>query len=248
MNPIEAVSNPADPEPYYSQLPPFAFDPDLGLFVAASAEAATEVLAHPLCLVRPPGEPVPRVFAGTAVGRIFEQLARMTEGEHHRQARDYVLGQLDRWSDNDLRQAIDEVWAVLPHDAHSAMWRLPVGALARLMGFAPVDAIHIAADVETFAACIAPGADLALRLEPGNRAAEDLWQTFYGLPPLAIANMIGILSQACEASAGYIGTGAPSVHNTRRFVAEDVVIQGTPVPRGSVILVLLAPIGIPLVR
>ena len=56
MNPIEAVSNLADPELCYRQLAPFAFHQELGLWVAASIDAATEVLSHPHCLVRPRAE------------------------------------------------------------------------------------------------------------------------------------------------------------------------------------------------
>ena len=239
MNPIEAVSNLADPELCYRQLAPFAFHQELGLWVAASTDAATEVLSHPHCLVRPRAELVPKAFIGTPVGLIFEQLARMTDGEHHRQARALVLGQLSKWSAPDVARAVDEVWAAMPRNPHSAMWRLPVGTLARLLDFTATDAIHIAGQVEAFSACIAPGADLTVRLQPGIDAAVELWRAFEGRSPLEIANLIGILSQTCEASAGYIGTGAPSVHNTRRFVDEHIGIQGTRVPAGSVILVLL---------
>lgn len=119
------------------------------------------------------------------------------------------------------------------------MWRLSVGSLARLLDFTPAEAIRIAWQVEAFAACIAPGADLTVRLQPGIEAAVELWRAFESRPPIEIANLIGIFCQACEASAGYIGTGAPSVHNTRRFVEEDITIQGTRVRADAGILVLL---------
>lgn len=244
------MSHSSDPTDYYWQLPAFSFHSGLGLWIAANADAAAQVLDHPQCLVRPSAEPVPRAFVGTAVGRIFELLARMSEGERHRQARGFVVSTVGQWSEEDIVLAVDDVWRLLPQDAHSALWRLPVSAVARLMGFDVAEAIAVAEKVEALAACIAPGADVPAVFDAGERAAVELWRVMKqsSEEEFETANRIGIVLQACEASAGYIGTGAPSVHNTRRFVAEDVVIQGTPVPRGSVILVLLAPIGIPLVR
>lgn len=62
---------------------------------------------------------------------------------------------------------------------------------------------------------------------------------------MEIANSIGILSRACEASAGYIGTGSPSVHDARRFANATIMIEHTEVPADATILVLLAPAGLP---
>ena len=248
MNPISAVTS-LDPRPYYDQLArdrPFSFHADLGFWVAASQAASNEVLSHPHCLVRPRLERVPKAFIGTPVGHIFEQLARTTEGVHHDRARAFVIERIRNWTPQDIARAVDDVWPLLPQTTHAAMWSLPVSAIARLLGLSPLDAISMAEPVAAFAAAIAPGAAAEL-LESGNRGAAHLWHIFeLNEPsPLVIANTIGIMSQACEAAAGYIGTGAPSVQNTRRFVDQDITIQQVPVPAGASILVLLVPAQLP---
>jgi cytochrome P450 len=85
-----------------------------------------------------------------------------------------------------------------------------------------------------------------------------------------LANLVGLLSQTCDASAGLLGNSLvalvrepalraaartrdglqavveetarhdPPVHNTRRFVAEPVTLAGTPLAAGDAVLVLLA--------
>src|ERR1700730_9947136 len=84
-DPIAAVTH-RDPYPYYARLVaerPLYFDPDLGLWVASSAEAVAAVLASERCRVRPPAEPVPAAIAGTPAGEVFRRLVRMTDGEAH---------------------------------------------------------------------------------------------------------------------------------------------------------------------
>jgi cytochrome P450 len=85
-----------------------------------------------------------------------------------------------------------------------------------------------------------------------------------------LANLIGLLSQTCDATAGLLGNSLvavmrepslreaarardglqaiveetarydPSVHNTRRFAAEPVTIAGTPLAAGDAVLLVLA--------
>ena len=82
LSPITAVTAP-DPYPYYAALVarrPFGFDDDLGLWVAAGADAVSAVLADSALVVRPPAEPVPAGLVGTAAGDVFGRLVRMTDG------------------------------------------------------------------------------------------------------------------------------------------------------------------------
>jgi cytochrome P450 len=85
-----------------------------------------------------------------------------------------------------------------------------------------------------------------------------------------LANLVGLLSQTCDATAGLLGNSLvavmrepalraavrtrdglqaiveetarhdPSVQNTRRFVVEPVTLAGTPLAAGDAVLVLLA--------
>jgi len=265
-NPVVAVTH-ADPYPYYRMLAaerPFAFHSEVNAWVAAGASAVNAVLANPECHVRPRAELVPKAFVGTPVGRIFQELARVTEGKRHESGRSAVLQRVSGWSEGHIAHAAEEVWSSIS-GVSEVMWRFPAWVLARLMGFEVRDLMTIAEQVEAFAMGISPGADLHIYLDKGNVAAERLWERFSSLgTPFEIANAIGILSQSFEATGGWIGNtlvalsghqvpaaeirGAvvrvskvdPAVHNTRRFVNAETVIQGVHLKAGDVIILILA--------
>src|SRR3954451_15264079 len=97
-DPIAAVTH-RDPYPYYARLAaerPISHDASLGLWVAASAEAVTAVLASDLCRVRPPAEPVPRALVGSPAGEIFRHLVRMNDGPLHDSCREAVSAMLGK--------------------------------------------------------------------------------------------------------------------------------------------------------
>jgi len=265
-NPVAAVTH-ADPYPYYRMLAaerPFAFHPAVNAWVAAGASAVNAVLANPECHVRPRGELVPKAFIATPVARIFQELARVTEGKRHELGRSAVLQLVGSWNEDRIAHAADEVWPSTS-GVSEVMWRFPACVLARLMGFAVPDLMTNAEQVEAFAMAISPGADPHIYLDKGNVAAERLWDRLSSFgAPFEIANAIGILSQSFEATGGWIGNtlvalsghqvpaaeirGAvvrvsevdPAVHNTRRFVDADTVICGVQVKAGDVIILILA--------
>lgn len=163
-------------------------------------------------------------------------------------------------------------------------------AVAQALGFAAAELPRVAAWVREFVACLSPlaGTD---ELDRAHRAAESLMagmtrlvvdsaprdasllqavQAAVGVQahsarPL-VANLVGLLSQTCDATAGLVGNsllawarhGAPApdrtpatwieevarhdaaVQNTRRFVAEDTVLDGQPLRAGDAVLLVLA--------
>lgn len=175
-------------------------------------------------------------------------------------------------------------------------FQFPVHVVSTLLGV-PSDRMEsTVAWLDAYVRCVAPGATPAA-IDHGKAGAGlllDLFRTLLGAATdsdgtllsalarearrvgrgddsLIIANSIGFLSQAYEATAGLIGNtlvllarrpdirtqlaadpsmlGAivgevvrydPSVHNTRRFVAEDCIIAGQAMKRGETILVVLA--------
>ena len=80
LDPIEAVSA-ADPYSFYAAL---AGQTGLvwqkGMWIAASPALVMEVLGHPSCRVRPPGEHVPAGIVGGSAGEVFGALVRMNDG------------------------------------------------------------------------------------------------------------------------------------------------------------------------
>jgi cytochrome P450 len=293
MDPITAATH-ADPYPCYAQWRAeggLVFHQGLNLWVASSACAVSAVLAHPDCHVRPATEPVPKAIANGMAGGVFGQLMRMNEGERQHCPRSAIQPELQSID----AQAVETLVAarlITPgaDGIQAAMFRGPVCVVAALLGFSPAQGRIIAELTADFVACLSPLSTPA-QLAIADAAADQLSGYFVELldeqadqsPLLAgirqrfastsapsealIANLIGLLSQAYDATAGLIGNAVlalmqnpslrhdaihigdliaevqrldPSVQNTRRFVAAPCEIEGVSLNPGDVILVLLA--------
>jgi cytochrome P450 len=219
-NPIAAVTHP-DPYPYYADLVatrPFHHDAGLALWVAASGPAVTAALSSDLARVRPPAEPVPSGLTGSPAGEIFRHLVRMNDGATHRRLKPGVsakLAMLDpvrvseqagTWARH-LARELDPAG----HGKRVAdfAFRLPVYTVAALLGVAPDALAPAAAWVGDFVGCLAPTATPE-QVERGKSAAGELTRLFCALMrreelDATVANSIGYLSQAYEATAGLIG-------------------------------------------
>ncbi|MGK5053195.1 cytochrome P450 [Janthinobacterium sp. RB2P8] len=280
--------------------PPLRFDASLDCWLATGAAGVHAVLAHPACHVRPLGLAVPHNLAGTPCGAIFAELVRMNEGERHavpKQVLAHALGQVDlaRLHARTLHLAQEP----LPGSAaglNDALFELPLFAMADLLGFAPAQWPALAAWTRDFVACLSPLSNGA-QLAGAQAATEALLQRFTvllqdeeALPGSllhdvvagarqagwhasggVLANLVGLLSQTCDATAGLLGNAVvalrvqpelstqlsaapelwpamlrevgrhdPSIHNTRRYTAQDVEFNGVLVPQGQMIVVVLA--------
>ncbi|ODU15005.1 MULTISPECIES: cytochrome P450 [Variovorax] len=296
LDPVEAVTH-SDPYPFYASLrngPPLAWNDKLRLWVASRAGVIEEVLqAHGALRVRPAAEPVPGAIAGSLAGEVFGHLVRMNDGaahEAHRPALQRALAGLDLHA---VREAALQVALRVPaqQPLSDALFSIPVRSVAHLLGFADEALPQIDLWTRDFVACLSP-LSTAGQLQAASAAAGELMARFEGLiaatPPrqgtllaavLAesaapsrslLANLVGLLSQTCDATAGLLGNSFiafmrdpslrttartrdglqaiveetarhdPSVHNTRRFAASPVTIAGTPLAAGDVVLVLLA--------
>jgi len=302
-DPFSAVTH-AAPYDYYRRLadgPPLRFDSSLDCWLATGAAGVQAVLEHPACRVRPPGLAVPQNLAGTPCGAIFAELVRMNDGERHvvpKQVLARALGQVDllRLQVQTSRMAGDRVPASAAQ-LNEAIFQLPLFAMADLLGFAPAQWPALAEWTRAFVACLSPLSN-GEQLAGAQEAAEALLQGFGHLlregdarpgSLLAsivtetdamgnglLANLVGLLSQTCDATAGLLGNAVvalrtqpellaqlratperwpamlrevsqcdPSVHNTRRYTAQDVEFDGVRVPAGQMIVVVLASAGQP---
>ena len=218
--PLAAVTH-ADPYPYYASLVaqrPFYRDDALGLWVASSAAAVRSVMTSDQCRVRPPAEPVPKALVGSPAGEIFGQLARMNDGANHLSAKLAVSGHLASFDPAKVAEHGATCARRLAEELEPAgdgqrladfAFRLPTYVLASLLGFSPEGLPELAQWTLDFVGCLAPAATPE-QLERGKTAAGRLVDAFVahlGRPALdsQVANRIGYLSQACEATAGLIG-------------------------------------------
>lgn len=225
INPIAAASHP-DPYPYYRELlagPALYFHPGLRLWVASRAAVIRDVFANPHCAVRPLAEPVPAAIAGSSAGAVFAGLARMNEGPAHAAARlalGRALAQLD------LRAVASRTRALAAETASD----LPTWVLADLLGFGRDALPAVARWVGDFVRCLSPLSSEA-QLADASAAAQALlercaqlvqarkaqpgtlldhvcreadrcgWNAQHAI----LANLVGLLSQTHEATAGLIG-------------------------------------------
>lgn len=277
---------------------PFFRHEALGLWVAAGAAEVAAVLAHPDCRVRPPAQPVPPALAGTAAGELFGRLIRMNDGAAHAPLKSILMrlmADIDPAVAMTRATAQADAIGGVAVDAAGVnrwMFTLPVVAVADLLGMpvaASGNAAEVASQVAAYAAAQSPLANAA-EVQAGADAAQWLAQwlrdagpSSTGLlpalqcaakqadvdPAAVAANAIGLMVQACEATAGLAGNTLvrlgrepallarqdaaalhalvarvarddPPVQNTRRFLAADALLCGVPVSAGDAVLVLLA--------
>lgn len=298
VDPVAAVTH-ADPYPFYAELragPALAWNDRLRVWVASRADVIESVLlAHGALRVRPAAEPVPRAIVGSPAGEVFGHLVRMNDGaahQVHRPALQRALAGLDL---NAVYAAALQVARNVPVEPLSdALFSMPVQTVAQLLGFADEMLPQVDGWMRDFVACLSP-LSTADRLQSASVAASELMTRFEALtasaPPrngtlLAAvlaesdagaplsralhANIVGLLSQTCDATAGLLGNSLiallrdpslrhaartrdglqaivqetarhdPSVHNTRRFAAEPITIAGTPLAAGDAVLLVLA--------
>jgi len=287
---LSAVRHP-DPYPFYAALAArgaLLRDERLGLWIAASPQLVEEVLLHPALRVRPPAEPVPSAIAGGSAGQVFAALVRMNDGERHAAPKAVLQRALAGGAPAAARQCARDIAARLLRERSPGAWTFeaPVSAVASLLGFSDAQLPAVARWTGEFVACLSPLSSpeqisaahaASLRLlaamrellqdtAPGSLAATVAgearaagWRQDHAI----IANLVGLMSQTYEATAGMVGNclvamqrGAqagdpealvahvmrddPPVQNTRRFAAADCVVGGTPVAAGQAILVVLA--------
>jgi cytochrome P450 len=279
---------------------PLYRDEALGLWVATGAAAVTAVLNHDLCRVRPAAEPVPRALLGSPAGEIFRQLVRMNDGSDRCPLKSAISATLTaiegppaaaesrRWADvlasaSAIRPEVD------PGSVSSFAFELPIYVVLSLLGTPPERLAELARWAAAFAACFSPVSS-ADQVEAGKVAAGELLDFFrsradHGLlatmslasqsfgrddPGAVVANAIGFLFQAYEATAGLIGNTLlalaahpevraraategscsavvqevlrydPSIQNTRRFLAGSATIAGQELREGDAVLVVVA--------
>ncbi|HKQ77774.1 MAG TPA: cytochrome P450 [Blastocatellia bacterium] len=214
---------------------PLYYDDRLRLWVASSAAAVTAVLTTDLCRVRPPMEPVPEALLGSPAADIFRNLIRMNDGERHypfKQAVASALASIDaaqvaqqsgKWAQFLMDESVSRDVA---GDLSRFAFHLPVYVVGSLLGV-PRDMLNqTALWMSDFTRCFAP-ASSPDQIERGKTAAGHLLRMFRALlaredgllgalareakrlgredMDVIIANGIGFLSQAYEATAGLIG-------------------------------------------
>lgn len=225
-----------DPYPAYRQLlagPPLLFDPGAGLWIASRAAVIHEVMEHPDCHVRPASAPVPPAIAGTSAGELFGALMRMNEGAAHACPRRIVepaLAAIDPVRVGKSTRHFAETLECCDGRALTHwVFSLPIHVVGSLLGVADEELAGLTSEVGDFVRCLSPLSSAQQLLE-ASAAARALQQRFAALMPsgmgqLDVANLIGLLSQTHDATAGLIGN---SVVALLTDTALQTRLRGTP--------------------
>ena len=254
MTPFEAATH-DDPYAYYSHLrrqKELFFDADLGLWIASGAQAVEAILVNPDCRVRPLHEPVPPAIAQGAAGLVFGRLMRMNEGAQHRCPRMAIEPALASVETESIADIVSRVVTALDNSLETTdelMFTLPACVIASLIGLPSSRMQEVAKLTRDFVACLTPLSD-ETQLNKAHCAAAQLSRIFSALlnddnsdsallirirreseatgwedQEVLIANLIGLMSQTCEATAGLIGNSLIALH---RY--PDLIEDGQPAP------------------
>lgn len=181
-NPVAAATHP-DPYPYYESLlkgPALFYDPSLGLWVASRAAVLREVFEHPACLVRPPGEVVPRALAGSSAGAVFAQLVRMTDGPTQQRAKlalQQALASVDLASAADRTRTLGTALAGTTGMLTPWINALPTMVMGDLLGFEAARLPLLAQWMSDFVRAMSPLSNAA-QLDAASDAARHLLRRF----------------------------------------------------------------------
>lgn len=227
---IAAVTH-ANPYPWYAALrsgPALVRDERLRLWIASRADVVRELLANDAMRVRPLAEPVPNAIAGTPAGEVFGQLVRMNDGERHMAHKPVLQRAL---AGLDLATAHADALRLAERMADEPLrdfcFGFPVSAVAHLLGFADEALPQLSRWMRDFVACLSP-LSTQPQLDAASGAAAALMARFEqhvaarparnGSLLAAVqaeapdrcakvlrANLVGLLSQTCEATAGLLG-------------------------------------------
>ncbi|WP_068678900.1 MULTISPECIES: cytochrome P450 [unclassified Variovorax] len=243
---IGAVTHP-DPYPWYARLregPALARDERLRLWVASRAEVLQEAFANPALRVRPPAEPVPRAIVGAPAGELFGRLVRMNDGAPHAAHKPVLQRALGGLDLGGVRAAMPRIAAQVPASTVAeACLAWPVAGVAHLLGFADEELPAVADWTRDFVACLSPLSTEA-QLGAASEAAAALMARLAALAAARparegsllaavraqapgdasralLANLVGLLSQTCEATAGLMGNSLVAL--TREPGAGDAI-------------------------
>jgi cytochrome P450 len=162
----------------------------------------TAVLEDPAFVVPPVANaPLPAADR-PGVAWLRGAVARFSEGEAHRRRRALVVAELDRADPGALRAAARA--RATAGDPRSAPETVPVSVLAEAMGVSGDAVADVVAEVTAVAAVYLTGATDTEAGSSADRAVGALVGRFGGVADEATAARIGLLVQACAATAGLI--------------------------------------------
>ena len=205
-----------------------------------------DVLADPAFIV----PPVPRVEAPVGIAWLRSHVGRFSSGAEHERRRALAVAEIDRLEPDELRRGARERAAAAARDGEPRR-HVPVETLAAALGLPA----GLAADVAAAARAYQPHVEADVDAADG--AVARLVDACGGIADEPTAARIGLLVQACDATAGLVEravaamperpgatveeslTGVlredPPVRATRRLATAPARIGSAQVPPGTIV-------------
>jgi cytochrome P450 len=169
---------------------------------------------------------VPRTAAASGIAWLRAHVARFSTGADHERRRGLAVDELIGIGTGTLRRRAGERTAAelaagTPVELMASVARsVPVGVLAEALGITG----PIAPDVAAVSAAYQPGSDAG---PAADAALARLVESFGGVADEATAARIGLLVQACDATAGLIGNSVLALSRGRYGEPTDAIVAET---------------------
>lgn len=218
--------------------------------MALGASVVAAVLESPHCRVRPTAEKVPASIAGSRAGDVFGHLVRMNDGARHGTLKPALAACLESFAPERVTAAARICAAACiggmeagGNGVDAFLRAYPVQVVGQLIGLPAGPAAEAAALTGDFVRCLSPLSDAA-EIERSKLAAARLLDLIerHGSPMLverlaslgvpqretALANLLGLMSQTYEATAGLIGNALLALARDddlrRRAAGDDALL------------------------
>lgn len=256
MNPIAATTHP-DPYAYYAALverAPLYFDDGLNAWVASGAREVEALFGCAAARVRPPAEPVPKHLIGSRAADVFAQFARMNDGFRHERLRERTVSRISALDGVELENRCRDAAELLATaDLNDVIERFAIYALAGCLGISREDIPALFEEVRAFVQLLAGDrnrSDALLDRVADPDGVAILFQSYdgtrglIGTTLLALARTPRLCDEArsnARAACGIVEETArfdSPVANTRRYLAEDVIVGGHDLRAGEEVLLV----------
>ncbi|MBY0573366.1 MAG: cytochrome P450 [Undibacterium sp.] len=229
-----SLPNAKNPYPYYAMLrqaEELIYDQQHQLWVVSRAQLVQEILEDERFVVRPTAQTIPANILGSSAGEVFADLMRMNEGERHAIPKQVFTTSFRQINFSEIHQHLISLSMTLDAKTDLNEWimSLAVKSVAKLCGFAEAELVQVYQWTADFVACLS-ALSTPEQLVNASVAAKNLQLHFDQLLQQATPqansllsslqqeaqqlgwhqchelkhNLIGLLSQSYEATAGLI--------------------------------------------
>jgi cytochrome P450 len=178
----------------------------------SDAHEVRHVLADPVFIV----PPVPQVESPVGIAWLRSHVGRFSSGAEHERRRALAVAEIDRLEPDELRRDARQRAAAAVRDGEP-LRHVPVETLAAALGLPA----GLAADVATAASAYQPHVEADV--DAADSAVARLVEACGGIADEVTAARIGLLVQACDATAGLVERALAATPDRSGATVEEIL-------------------------